>query len=149
MTRDQIVKHPDPRLRRICQPVKEITPEIIAIAEELKETMKETGAVGVAANQIGYNIRMIIIFGEQIMVNPRIVNMTKKINSSFEGCLSCPGEWIEVERYDKIRVSYLTLTLERKSAVEFEDLESIVIQHEIDHIDGKLIIDRKKFELEK
>lgn len=159
-----ILKFPDPRLRRKCEPVKEVTPELRKFAEDMLETMYSFKGIGLAAAQVNKTIRLFVadtrLKGEGderypseeatdlekaapmpfVIFNPVI---TKRVGKTTydEGCLSVPSYYETVERFEKIVVEGLNIKGERFK-LEVDGLLSICIQHEIDHLDGKLFIDR-------
>ena len=143
-------------LREKCKPVKEITPEIVRIAHELIETMKVHNGLGLAAPQIGYNYRMFAIqisdevdeenyprdAPAQVLINPIITRFSKEKVILTEGCLSIPGLHEEVIRPKSIDIEALDLN---KNLIVEKDLKfwrGRCIQHECDHLDGVLFIDR-------
>lgn len=144
----QIVEHPDKRLRLESKPVEKITDEIKTLAEDMAETMYKAPGIGLAAPQIGQNIRMVVIdvtgADEEnmlyTMINPEITS--KEGETSYEeGCLSVPGAFEEVKRAETIEVEYTDLE-GAKQKLKADGLLAICTQHELDHLDGKLFIDR-------
>lgn len=158
----EILKFPDPRLRQKCKPVDKVTPELSQFAKDMLETMYSFSGIGLAAAQVNRQIRLLVvdtrprengryktedmteleqkITQPMVLFNPEIIE--KKGKTSFdEGCLSIPTYFETVERFDWIRVKALDID---GNPIEFETdgLLSICIQHEIDHLDGKLFIDR-------
>ncbi|MBL8561021.1 MAG: peptide deformylase [Gemmobacter sp.] len=143
-----ILIHPDPRLKKLCEPVAEITPEIAQLAEDMLETMYDAPGVGLAAPQIGVTKRVIVLdcSKEQdarrplAMVNPEVVWESEDLSRYEEGCLSIPEQYAEVARPAEVRVRWLGLD----GAVQeeqFAGLWATCVQHEIDHLNGKLFID--------
>jgi peptide deformylase len=138
----------DPVLRTSSRPVNGIDDDTRRLAEDMIETMKSAEGVGLAANQVGDLRRLIVIdfnpiAGEdwtEALVNPEIVSREGTMQLE-EGCLSIPDVREDIERSAEIRVSYTTLDGEEKE-VEADGLLSAVLQHEIDHLDGVLIVDR-------
>jgi peptide deformylase len=146
MVRD-IVTYPDPVLTCQAQDVEEITPEIETLIEDMVETMYEKEGVGLAAPQVGRSVRVITvdptgpnIRGDlTVLINPRITAAEGEMDSE-ERCLSVLEATCSFKRKQKITVE----GLDRKGepvALELEDFPAIVFQHEIDHLDGVLIID--------
>ena len=139
-------------LRKPCIPV-EKGEDISQIMRDLKDTLYSLVGKGyaLAANQIGYNKKIALIriplnnehteFNEYFIINPKIVFKERKILFT-EGCLSLPGLSIQTDRYVFITISYLDENMEEKIKVA-QDLEAIIIQHEIDHLSGRSILDRK------
>lgn len=143
-----ILHYPDERLRRKAVPVEAITPEILELVEDMKETMYAAPGVGLAAPQIGVSLRLFIVDTAaddepsqlRVFINPEIVKREGKMVWE-EGCLSFPGVHEEIERSARVTVRALD---EKGKPFELtaEDLLSVAIQHENDHLDGVLMIDR-------
>jgi len=126
-------------LREISEPVKEINEEIEALVEDMFETMYEAQGVGLAAPQVGKNVRLFIVdIGDDpiVMINPVITKMSGK-ETCDEGCLSLPGLTEKVERATKI-VAEATDIDGSEYEIEAEGLLARAIQHEFDHLEGKL-----------
>ncbi|MGI6224905.1 MAG: peptide deformylase [Peptococcales bacterium] len=140
-----IVKKEDPQLREISKEVKKITPNIIKLVKNMAETMYDANGVGLAAPQVGVLKRVIVIdVGEGIiaLINPEIIE-TSGEQTDLEGCLSFPGLVGEVTRADKVKVK--GLTPEGKEVIlEGEGLLARAFQHEIDHLNGILFVDKAK-----
>ena len=162
----EILKFPDPRLRKKCQPVEAVTPELVEFAQQMLHTMYEERGIGLAAAQVNRQIRLIVLDtrrpegddaearyelgGESdleraitqplILFNPVITKREGKTTYN-EGCLSVPTYYEVVERALYIEVEALNEKGE-KIKIKTDGLLSICIQHEIDHLDGKLFIDR-------
>ncbi len=143
-----ILHYPDKRLREVGKPVTEFGPELAAFVEDMAETMYAAPGVGLAATQIGELIRLFIIdiaTGDdepselRVFVNPEIV-ARDGVQSWEEGCLSFPGIHEEIERAERVTVRAQSETGERFE-LEAEGLLAVAIQHENDHLDGKLMID--------
>lgn len=134
----------DPVLRIATKPITEITPAVHTLASDMIETMYAAPGVGLAANQIGIS-RRIAVFdanderGPRVMINPEIIEVTGEIEME-EGCLSVPGHWWEITRPAFARVKALDLD---GNDVEYagDGLMGRVLQHEIGHLDGGLLID--------
>lgn len=144
-----IIKYPDPILKKKSEPVREITQEIQRLIDEMAETMYAAPGVGLAAPQVGRSIRVIVIDvnskEEQkrdliSLINPEIIERSGDI-AWEEGCLSIPDYSADVKRAEMVVVSGLDRDGKEKVIVG-EELLSIVLQHEIDHLDGMLFIDR-------
>lgn len=145
-----IVTYPDPRLKEVCEPVGEVTDEIRQFAADMLETMYEAPGVGLAAPQVGRNIRMLVMDpsvqkdekNPRVLINPVLTLSGEEVVSEQEGCLSVPMNYrADVKRKSKVHLSARDLD---GNVIE-EDLEefpAIVIQHEYDHLDGVLFIDR-------
>ena len=160
MAEKPIVILPDPKLRLVSEPITAVTREIRALADDMLDSMYAAGGIGLDAIQIGVPKRLVVIdLGKgppldseevdkeaerepdpQVLVNPEIVWRSEELNVYEEGCLSIPDYLEEVERPARIRVTYQTLDGEKRE-VEADGLLATCIQHEIDHLDGKLFID--------
>ncbi|MBD5647054.1 MAG: peptide deformylase [Desulfovibrio sp.] len=145
-----IVTYPDPRLKERCVPVAEITDEIRQLAADMTETMYAAPGVGLAAPQVGRSLRMLVMDpgvqeGERaprVLINPELEPLGEVITSEQEGCLSVPLNYrADVPRYSKVRLRATALdgTLIDE---ELEGFPAVVLQHEVDHLDGTLFIDR-------
>lgn len=141
----KVLLHPDDNLRKISQPVVEFDNNLKYLVEDMFETMYLEEGIGLAAPQINQTKRLITIDingqkeNQIVLINPEIIS-TSGVNGIEEGCLSIPGIRGFVERHEKILVSAYDLNGE-KFEMEADDLLSICIQHEIDHLDGKLFVD--------
>ena len=141
-----ILTNPNPILRQISEPVEPaeiLRPEFQKFLDEMIETMKEKG-VGLAAPQVGVNKRAIIVQtknGYEAFINPKIFSTSLLRDSKEEGCLSVPGVWGVVKRYRRVKIKALNRKGE-KIMFKAKGLESIIFQHEIDHLDGILFIDK-------
>ena len=144
-----ILIHPDPRLKKLCDPVAEITPDMGKLAEDMLQTMYDAPGIGLAAPQIGVTKRLIVmdcVKGEDqpprpiAMFNPVITWSSEELSTYEEGCLSIPDQYAEVQRPAEVRVTWTGL--DGKSHEEqFAGLWATCVQHEIDHLNGKLFID--------
>lgn len=145
-----IVKYPDPRLALKAEPVAEITDEIRQLAADMLETMYQAEGIGLAAPQIGRPLRMIVIDPLQregsrqprVIINPELELEGEIILSENEGCLSVPLNYrADVPRRSATRLKGLELDGTKIDEM-LEGLPAIVVQHEVDHLDGTLFIDR-------
>jgi len=134
----------DPVLRMVTKPIVDIDPTVRTLAQDMIETMYDAPGVGLAANQIGIS-RRIAVFdpqderGPRVMINPEIIETSGEIELD-EGCLSVPGHWWEIARPAFARVR--ALDLDGKEVEHAGDgLLGRVLQHEIGHLDGGLLID--------
>ena len=144
-----IIKAPDPRLRRICAPVEQFDEKLHVLIDNMLETMYAAPGVGLAAPQIGVSSRILVMDVSNHeekptplkIINPEIIDSSDSLISRDEGCLSFPEHYITVERSEIVRVRYKD---ENNVTQEFkaEGLTSVCIQHEIDHLDGLLFVDR-------
>ncbi|KFI31107.1 peptide deformylase [Haematobacter massiliensis] len=152
MARRLILIHPDPRLRKVAEPVTEITPELAELADDMLVTMYEAPGLGLAAPQIGISKRLIVLDCVKeaeaeprpiAMFNPEILWSSEDRSIYEEGCLSIPDQYAEVERPAEVEVRWL----DREGLVQqerFAGLWATCVQHEIDHLDGRLFIDYLK-----
>jgi peptide deformylase len=141
----KVRKYGDPALRRSAAPISEVTPEVRAIIADMTETMYDEVGIGLAAPQVGISLRLIVISDEegrgvQALLNPAIVDRGGEVTGE-EGCLSIPGVFAPVTRAAWVKVEARSvdgqlLTLNARG------LRARVLQHEIDHLDGVLFIDR-------
>ena len=134
----------DPVLRQVAAPVREITPEIKRIIGDMTETMWHQVGIGLAAPQVGLSHRIIVMDdskgGVEALINPVIESRSGTIREE-EGCLSLPGIFADVERSRLITVSALDRD-GKPFSFEATGLKARVVQHEMDHLDGVLFIDR-------
>ena len=144
-----ILLHPDPRLKKVCAPVAEITDDLRSLADDMLETMYDAPGIGLAAPQLGVMSRMIVldcVKGEgetprpMVMINPEVVGASDEVNVYEEGCLSLPDHYAEVTRPEAVEVRW-TDADGRAHHAGFDGLWATCVQHEIDHLNGKLFID--------
>lgn len=140
-----LVTEPNAILRQENSSIKEITAEIKQLILDMAETMKNANGVGLAAPQIGKNLRLCIISTEKgilTLINPKIIWKSLRKITEEEGCLSCPNVSIKVKRS---KIIYIKALNEKGQPISFraEGFFARVIQHEVDHLDGILIIDKK------
>jgi len=143
----EIKKYPNPVLRKKCQEVTEITDEIRNLSQDIKETVKQKDGLGLAAPQIGELKRIIIVQavnGAEVFINPKITRKSKGTEIREEGCLSFPGLFLKIKRAGEIEMEFLNLRGEKKE-MKAGGLSARIFQHEIDHLDGILLIDRIPF----
>lgn len=142
----KILLYPDPRLSWKAGPVKEITEEVCKKAEEMLRLLYEAEGVGLAAPQVGWPVRLLVKdtsgekTGGSVFVNP-VITHEEGASLEEEGCLSLPGVFGNIARSETVRVVAYNLEGERLE-MEAEGLEARVWQHEIDHLNGLLIIDK-------
>ena len=141
----EILQFPDERLRRLSAPVESFNQDLKALADKMLEIMYDSNGIGLAAPQVNQTIRLIVVDvsesrdNPRIFVNPEIKEPAGSVDSS-EGCLSVPEIRTTIKRYENITLEYQDLNGERHEE-PLGDLMSICVQHEIDHLDGKLFID--------
>ncbi|GAB5435378.1 peptide deformylase [Falsiruegeria mediterranea] len=147
-----ILIHPDPRLKKLCDPVADISDDLRKLADDMLETMYEAPGIGLAAPQIGVLNRLIVLDcvkeeGETprplVMFNPEVVSSSDDLNVYEEGCLSIPDQYAEVTRPREVEVAWMDQNGNACQEV-FDGLWATCVQHEIDHLDGKLFIDYLK-----
>lgn len=134
----------DDCLRQVSEPVKEITNELFDFCDDLLDVMKESQGIGIAAPQVGRNIRLIIVQIKdgpaQVMINPRISWTSEKKVVLPEGCLSIPNEHRRIERPESIRVKFQDLEGDHKYW-KLSGFDARVVLHEYDHLEGRLMTD--------
>ena len=144
-----ILIHPDPRLKKVCEPVGEITADVHKLAADMLQTMYDAPGVGLAAPQVGVLRRVIVMDcvkqpdippRPMVLVNPEVVWSSDELSSYEEGCLSIPEQYAEVHRPDRVQVRWLGLDGTEQQD-DFAGLWATCVQHEIDHLNGKLFID--------
>lgn len=139
-----ILRYPDPRLTTVATPVSKIDDSIRRLVADMAETMYEAPGIGLAATQVDVHKQVVVIdISEEknqllALVNPRILQR-EGVREGEEGCLSVPGIYDTVERAQRVTVIYLDLEGEEKT-LETEDLLAVCIQHEIDHLNGKVFV---------
>lgn len=141
-----IVTIGDPILKQVAKPIKNINDSVIRLLDNLRDTMREMNGAGLAAPQIGVPKRAIVVDdGNNYyeMINPEIIEGEGEV-PSLEGCLSIPGKQGLVKRMKKVRVRGLDRS-GKEILIEAEDLLARAFQHEIDHLDGILFIDRAEW----
>lgn len=140
-----ILHFPDPKLRTVAKPVTVFDPELRQLVRDMFETMYEAPGIGLAATQVDRHIRLLVMdISDQgnhprCLINPEIIEADGE-EESDEGCLSVPGFYEKVRRAEHIRVRAQN---DNGEIIEFEaeGLEAVCIQHEMDHLDGKLFVD--------
>lgn len=149
MTIRPILLHPDPRLKKPCAPVTEITDEIRTLAADMLQTMYDAPGIGLAAPQVGVLLRIFVMDcvkeegatpRPMVLINPEITWQSDERNTYEEGCLSIPEHYAEVTRPARVRMRWLGLDGATHEQ-EFDGLWATCAQHELDHVNGKLFID--------
>ncbi|MGR3467154.1 MAG: peptide deformylase [Shimia sp.] len=144
-----ILLHPDPRLKKRAEEVREITPEIETLAADMLQTMYDAPGIGLAAPQVGVMQRVLVMdcvkeddvpARPMVLLNPEVIGASDALNTYEEGCLSIPEHFADVERPAEVDVRWLGLDGEMHEE-RFDGLWATCVQHEIDHLDGKLFID--------
>lgn len=145
MAKMTVLQYPDERLRKVAQKIEKVDDNIRSVIDDMFETMYEEQGVGLAATQVDVHRRLFVADCSEdqneplVFINPEITE-TEGHFKNDEGCLSFPGVYAKVERAEKITVTALDKNGERFSR-SAEGLLAICIQHEIDHLDGKLFVD--------
>ncbi len=143
----EIKKYPDSIMGKKCQEVEKIDDEILKLIEEMKKKMIESEGVGLAANQVGIGKKIIIVQTEkdpEAFINPKILKKSRETEISEEGCLSLPGVRLDIKRAKEVLIEALDID-GKFLQIEAKNLPARIFQHEIDHIEGRLIIDRISF----
>jgi len=144
-----ILIHPDPRLKKVCKPVADVTDGLRQLSRDMLETMYDAPGIGLAAPQVGVLERLIVldcVKGENetprpmVMINPEVVAASDETNVYEEGCLSIPDQYGEVTRPKEVEVRWMD-TDGNAHQEGFDALWATCVQHEIDHLNGKLFID--------
>ncbi|CAN5194812.1 peptide deformylase [soil metagenome] len=141
-----VLSYPDPRLHTVARPVTAVDDRIRSLVADMAETMYEAPGVGLAATQVDVHERLIVIDTSethdqlQVLINPEIVWVSDELKVWEEGCLSVPGFYDEVQRPDRVRVRALGLD-GQPYELEADGLLAVCIQHEIDHLDGKVFVE--------
>ena len=151
MAKLKVYEYPHPVLKQKAEKVAKVDDKIRSFLDDMLETMYEAAGVGLAAPQVGVSKRIVVIDvahpdeGEErnpiYLVNPEIIWHSDEESCQYEGCLSVPDQSAEVSRYKQVRVQYLDYN-GKEAEIMAEGLLAIALQHEIDHLDGILYIDR-------
>ncbi|GAB5412560.1 MAG: peptide deformylase [Congregibacter sp.] len=141
-----ILEFPDPRLRTVAKPVTEVDASLRTLIDNMLETMYDASGIGLAASQINVHKRLLVMDVSEsrdepmVFINPEVTVLDDTLGSYDEGCLSVPGFYEEVNRPRRVRVTALDRDGEEFTS-ELEGLAAICLQHEIDHLNGKLFVD--------
>ncbi|WP_370402615.1 peptide deformylase [Sulfitobacter sp. JB4-11] len=147
-----ILLHPDPRLKKTAQPVDDLSDELRTLADDMLKTMYEAPGIGLAAPQVGVLQRLIVLdcVKEEgakprplVMFNPQVIASSDTENTYEEGCLSIPDQYADVTRPAEVDVHWIDRDGNAQEE-RFDGLWATCVQHEIDHLDGKLFIDYLK-----
>jgi peptide deformylase len=140
-----ILRFPDARLKKVAVPVNKIDDSIKKLAADMAETMYEAPGIGLAATQVDVHKRVVVIDISEdksdlrVFINPELVSCVGA-QSGEEGCLSVPGIYDKVERAERVTVRYLDLDGKTQN-LQAEGLLAVCIQHELDHLNGKVFVD--------
>lgn len=141
-----ILRYPDPRLHKVAEPVREVDDRIRQLVRDMAETMYDAPGVGLAATQVDVHERVVVIDVSEegndlrVLINPEILWKSDELQVYEEGCLSVPGVYDQVQRAARIRVRALN---EKGEPYEFdaEGLLAVCVQHEMDHLLGKVFVE--------
>ncbi|MGB0635172.1 MAG: peptide deformylase [Paracoccaceae bacterium] len=146
-----LIKYPDPLLRSLCRPILEISKDVERNIRDLLDTLYDASGRGLAGPQIGFLFRIFVMditwkvgkSDPKIIINPEILYSSNETQNNLERCLSIPNQSIGVVRPKVIELLWMdeNATINRDS---FSGISAAIICHEVDHLDGKLIIDKKK-----
>ena len=143
----KILIFPDPRLRTVAKTVEVVDDSIKKLTQDMLETMYQGSGIGLAATQVNVHKRVIVLDISEskdeplILINPEIIKIIDPNKKKFsEGCLSVPGFYEELKRPSSVEISYLDIDGKRNLLLA-NDLLAVVIQHEMDHLDGKMMVD--------
>jgi peptide deformylase len=141
-----VLEYPDPRLRTVAKPITEFTDELQMMIDNMLDTMYDENGLGLAATQVDYHYRVVVMdFSDNkdqpiVFINPEFDVLDDSPNEQQEGCLSVPEFYEHIYRAAKVRVK----ALDRQGnpfAMDVDELLAVCVQHEIDHLDGKLMVD--------
>lgn len=148
----EIKKYPDGVLKKKAEPVESVDEDLNRLIDDMVETMYAAPGIGLAAPQVGVSKRLIVVdvntaYGEEaslyVLINPEIVESEGEVKSE-EGCLSLPGFTVSIDRAEKVTVKALDRE-GKEVSIPAEGLLAMALQHEIDHLEGTLILDRTSF----
>jgi peptide deformylase len=146
MARLSILRYPDPRLYTVARPVAEVDARIRRLVDDMLETMYEAEGVGLAATQVDVHERVIVIDVSEardaplVLINPELVETSEAMTLGDEGCLSVPEIYDKVPRHARVKVRALDRSGETRE-LDAEGLLSVAVQHEMDHLLGKVFVD--------
>ncbi len=148
MSLKEIITVPDPLLRKISDPVERVDADLRKLLDDMLETMYDAPGIGLAAIQVAVPRRVLVMdvsHGDEdkkplFLINPQIIRSSDEMRVHDEGCLSIPEHFAEIERPASVLVRYIDRD-GKQLEEEFDDLLATVVQHEIDHLDGKQFID--------
>ena len=141
-----ILKYPDPRLRTVAQPVAEVDERVRRLVDDMLETMYAEEGVGLAATQVDVHLRIIVMDTSSernrpvVLINPELSARSEELSFAEEGCLSVPATYDRIARHERVTVRALDRNGE-PFELEAEGLTSVCIQHEMDHLVGKVFVE--------
>ena len=150
MARLNILRFPDPRLHTVAKPVAAVDARIRQLADDMLETMYESDGVGLAATQVDVHERVIVMDTSEehnrsiVLINPTLTWKSEEMAMSEEGCLSVPQTWDRVERHARVKVQALNRE-GQPFEMEAEGLSAVCVQHEMDHLMGKVFVEYLSF----
>lgn len=143
----RIIKYPAKILREKAKKIKDpLDPEIQKLITQMIETLREAKGLGLAAPQIGKSLRLCAVDHENnlyVLINPKIVSYSRNKVMMEEGCLSFPGKFFQIERPEKVKVRYLD-EKGKSAKIKADGILARALQHEIDHLEGILVIDKTR-----
>ncbi len=148
MSLREIITVPDPLLRKISDPIERVDDDLRKLLDDMLETMYDAPGIGLAAIQVAVPLRVLVMDVSHrdedksplFLINPQIIRSSHEMRVHEEGCLSIPEHFAEIERPASVLVRYIDRD-GKQHEDEFDDLLATVVQHEIDHLDGKQFID--------
>lgn len=146
MAKLEILEFPDPRLRTVAKPVEQVDDALRKLIDDMFETMYAAPGIGLAATQVNVHKRLLVLDVSEdqsdpmVFINPEVTPLTEETQPFDEGCLSVPGYYESVERPERIRVRALDRNGE-PFETEADGLLAVCLQHELDHLNGKLFVD--------
>ena len=145
-----ILRYPDPRLHLVAKPVAAVDERIRQLVDDMLETMYDSDGVGLAATQVDVHERVIVMDTSEdhqhpvVLINPAIVWTSEEMTVAEEGCLSVPQTWDKVERHARVKVQALNRD-GQPFEIEAEGLSAVCVQHELDHLMGKVFVEYLSF----
>ena len=145
-----ILRYPDPRLHLVAKPVAAVDERIRQLVDDMLETMYDSDGVGLAATQVDVHERVIVMDTSEdhqhpvVLINPAIVWTSEEMSVAEEGCLSVPQTWDKVERHARVKVQALNRD-GQPFEIEAEGLSAVCVQHELDHLMGKVFVEYLSF----
>ena len=142
----EILEFPDPRLRTVAKPLASVDDAVRRLCDDMLETMYDAAGIGLAATQVNVHRRLLVMDTSEdrnqprVYINPEVSVIDEDLGSYDEGCLSVPGFYEEVHRPRRVRVTALDRD-GKPFTEELEGIAAVCLQHEVDHLDGKLFVD--------
>ena len=140
-----ILRFPDPRLKKVAQPVAQIDASIRKLVADMAETMYEAPGIGLAATQVDVHLQLVVVDVSEtrdqllVLINPELLE-SDGLQEGEEGCLSVPGVYDKVERAERVLVRYLNLDGQPQQ-IAADGLLAVCLQHEMDHLQGKVFVE--------